>query len=1042
MKKIILGLLFILASATSAHATARTLCASGCTFTLTAANLQTAINASVGGDEVITQENVTLDGNWTLPSHTGSSMVTIHTGVTSTGTLISSTQFPSANIRVTPTTAVSSHYTIFRALSNNVPVFATSSSIGANGWWTLKQISITGNTYGGEALVVIGSDSNNAGEQDSIARIPANFNLTQVYLYGNPVSGQFRGLRLHANNVTIQDSYIKDIWSDSEGQAIYGNSFTSGLTITNNYVEGASQNVLFGGAGGCCHPNVTVVSATNASTFVVSGHTDAFVGLGISVEPTATTGSAGEEWTKIVSCGATVVGDPCTTNNFVVSPALSTTPIAGGDVDWGVIPSDVTISKNMFAKPVSWRNPIIGTPQSVTAVTATGGTLVAGTYSYRVVAVQPIAVNGTATSGASTEVSFTRTSTGSVKISWAAVTNATSYKVYGRNAGAENMYWTVTAPTTTYTDTGTTGTTGSVPTSTGTTRYVKNNFEIKNGRRMTINGNVFDGMWYPSKQSGYPILFTVANTGHGNDSTTIEDITFSNNIIRNSPGIFDISTRDTNSSTIGQVSDIAKRVTVSNNLAYNIGSDWGASLRTVLLTTTGPQSYYPNSSGLNGPLDFVFDHNTFIHTTGNAALWFDLFKTVEQSAVDFVWTNNIAYKLGSGVTGGNSCSQGNGCWIAHTSGTRSWLKNVVADATCSVYPGTTTQTFCPTSAALNADFTNFSANDFTLKSTSAYHNAASDGTDVGANIATINALTDIAISGDNSGSAIVLPPSITTLSLPNGTVSALYTQDISVTCPGGGCTGAVASGTLPTGATLTTISATKLRISGTTSAAGTFNFSLTATDSGSRVSPAQAFTVTIAEVVDPNDPDPTGCAAIPRSDRWNLDEGVLFRDAVDPCTADKATRVGDIWVDLGTSVIPMPKLVTSLSPSPVYTAFAMRRLITPVTKTTAGVVTYSSDEFLGGLILRDPNGAIRSDVTPTAALIVASIAGAEVGSSYELDIRNTGAFTITMTAGTGVTLSGTMTIAQNNTKRFRVLVTNATAGAEAVTLYSIGSFVH
>lgn len=112
------------------------------------------------------------------------------------------------------------------------------------------------------------------------------------------------------------------------------------------------------------------------------------------------------------------------------------------------------------------------------------------------------------------------------------------------------------------------------------------------------------------------------------------------------------------------------------------------------------------------------------------------------------------------------------------------------------------------------------------------------------------------------------------------------------------------------------------------------------------------------------------------------------------------------------------------------------------TDATAGARTYTAAELVGGLILRDPAGANRSDVTPTATAIVAAIPGAIVGSSFEFVIRNTAdaAETITVTAGTDVTLSGTMTIAQNNSKRFKAVVTNV--GAPAVTIYSIGTFVH
>lgn len=113
---------------------------------------------------------------------------------------------------------------------------------------------------------------------------------------------------------------------------------------------------------------------------------------------------------------------------------------------------------------------------------------------------------------------------------------------------------------------------------------------------------------------------------------------------------------------------------------------------------------------------------------------------------------------------------------------------------------------------------------------------------------------------------------------------------------------------------------------------------------------------------------------------------------------------------------------------------------TVTTDSTASAVTYSASVFLGGIILRDPNGGGRSDVTPTAALMYEELGYPEVGASFEVIIRNTAdaAETITLTAGSGVTLSGTMTIAQNNTKRFIGVVTSPSA----ITIYSLGTSVH
>lgn len=74
--------------------------------------------------------------------------------------------------------------------------------------------------------------------------------------------------------------------------------------------------------------------------------------------------------------------------------------------------------------------------------------------------------------------------------------------------------------------------------------------------------------------------------------------------------------------------------------------------------------------------------------------------------------------------------------------------------------------------------------------------------------------------------------------------------------------------------------------------------------------------------------------------------------------------------------------------------------------------------------------------TDTAAAIVAAIPNAQVGMAYDLYVRNSSgsANTATVAGGTGVTTHGTMTIAQNVTRRFVVVLTSLTA----VDLYSMG----
>lgn len=112
--------------------------------------------------------------------------------------------------------------------------------------------------------------------------------------------------------------------------------------------------------------------------------------------------------------------------------------------------------------------------------------------------------------------------------------------------------------------------------------------------------------------------------------------------------------------------------------------------------------------------------------------------------------------------------------------------------------------------------------------------------------------------------------------------------------------------------------------------------------------------------------------------------------------------------------------------------------VTATTITTAGAVTYTAAQLKAGLILRDPNGAARADLVPTGALLAAAIPGVAVGTSFEFTIRNDAdaAETITLTTAlTGSTMSGTMTIAQNQMKRFRVVFDSTTA----YTVYSLGA---
>lgn len=74
---------------------------------------------------------------------------------------------------------------------------------------------------------------------------------------------------------------------------------------------------------------------------------------------------------------------------------------------------------------------------------------------------------------------------------------------------------------------------------------------------------------------------------------------------------------------------------------------------------------------------------------------------------------------------------------------------------------------------------------------------------------------------------------------------------------------------------------------------------------------------------------------------------------------------------------------------------------------------------------------------PTAAAIIAAIPGWQIGQSYLLRIINTNSGTATITTNTGLTLTGTMTLATNTFRDFLVAFT--AAGAVSVTAVGTGA---
>lgn len=95
--------------------------------------------------------------------------------------------------------------------------------------------------------------------------------------------------------------------------------------------------------------------------------------------------------------------------------------------------------------------------------------------------------------------------------------------------------------------------------------------------------------------------------------------------------------------------------------------------------------------------------------------------------------------------------------------------------------------------------------------------------------------------------------------------------------------------------------------------------------------------------------------------------------------------------------------------------------------TTVGNGTLSASGIVGGLITRSGPVAAFSDTTDTAVAIVAALAAYVATESFYLRIKNTTAFSETITAGAGVTLTGAVIVPANSVGTYLVTINSATA---------------
>ena len=94
---------------------------------------------------------------------------------------------------------------------------------------------------------------------------------------------------------------------------------------------------------------------------------------------------------------------------------------------------------------------------------------------------------------------------------------------------------------------------------------VKNLFELKNARRVLVDGNVLEYNW-PHAQNGFAILFTVRNQDGASPWSTVEDVIFQNNLVQHVASAVNILGSDDI-----HPSQPTRRIAILNNLFVDVG---------------------------------------------------------------------------------------------------------------------------------------------------------------------------------------------------------------------------------------------------------------------------------------------------------------------------------------------------------------------------------------------------------------------------------------------------------------------------------------
>jgi hypothetical protein len=235
---------------------------------------------------------------------------------------------------------------------------------------------------------------------------------------------------------------------------------------------------------------------------------------------------------------------------------------------------------------------------------------------------------------------------------------------------------------------------------------VKNLLELKNAREVMIEGNVMERNW-AAAQVGFAVLFTVRASGPTARWSTIENVTFQNNLVRGVAGGINILGFDTD-----RVTQQARNILIRNNLFDDVDHErWGGN---GMFLQVGDE-----------PADITVERNTVLQS-GNLVTAYGGTSSAPRPIRGFRFVNNIGRHNSYGVFG-NGRGVGNPAIDAYFPGAVI-TGNVIAGGSARLYPP---GNMFPSLDELMRQFANPAGGDLRLRADSAWRSSASDGGSIG-----------------------------------------------------------------------------------------------------------------------------------------------------------------------------------------------------------------------------------------------------------------------------------------------------------------------